>query len=539
MDSIVPSRRIHTSRKGNKENCQSVHGSKSFVKQDKTSAAPFQRKGNKKEPVLSSNDPLKFKPTDATLVYNVVKKVATVQRDGMGSCTATTQRQTHSQAFITEHSAKIPKISAEAPKPPAAVAPVKAAPGLYKGRIIQSKIGSIWKSSSSLNGPDPKAPAVRTEIVGNVAKSRSKSVSEVPARGTCQPAVIRSKSAVDKRSRVTKPAAGSRAAAAFASTRPPTRTVPTATVAPKPKVTVTDKKVSRPPASSSLSQYRLNVETAEERRAKLAEWLASKGKTLKRPAMAASAAPAKIKIAAKSRGCPKPLSGLGNEARPAAHREREAEADAQCAELRKTPLVMESSLQLLEDSELDPQDGVEDIVVNLCRALEAMEPPSGCSDDTQVTTQNNDAEMESSKPEDGRCEEIEPVVSEEDDSDEEEEVGSDEDVRELLAEEASVIKYSIKTTPYLQSVKKTLEGEADTTSSRKKINIGDLKLVTPVRRSSRIHRKSSRLPAMLLDHDPSVSSLAELVTLDHDPNAFVCRRNTALLDELPADRNGH
>ena len=86
---------------------------------------------------------------------------------------------------------------------------------------------------------------------------------------------------------------------------------------------------------------------------------------------------------------------------------------------------------------------------------------------------------------------------------------------------------------FLLSVKKTLEGEARATGSSKKNTIKDLKFLTPVRRSCRIQRKSSRLPGMLTDHDPCVSSLAELVQLDDDANAYIYRKNPALLEELP------
>lgn len=54
-----------------------------------------------------------------------------------------------------------------------------------------------------------------------------------------------------------------------------------------------------------------------------------------------------------------------------------------------------------------------------------------------------------------------------------------------------------------------------------------------MRRSSRIHNKSSQLPKMLVDPDPCVSSLAELVKLDDNPNAYIYRKNTALVADLP------
>lgn len=70
-------------------------------------------------------------------------------------------------------------------------------------------------------------------------------------------------------------------------------------------------------------------------------------------------------------------------------------------------------------------------------------------------------------------------------------------------------------------------------TSRRKSNIKDLKFLTPVRRSCRIQRKASFLPTMLVDHDPCVSSLAELVKLDDDSNAYIYRKNPALLEDLP------
>lgn len=87
----------------------------------------------------------------------------------------------------------------------------------------------------------------------------------------------------------------------------------------------------------------------------------------------------------------------------------------------------------------------------------------------------------------------------------------------------------------LNSVKKAIADDASRSTSRRKSNIKDLKFLTPVRRSCRIERKSTRLPTMLVDHDPCVSSLAELVKLDDDDdaNAYIYRKNPALLEDLP------
>lgn len=101
-------------------------------------------------------------------------------------------------------------------------------------------------------------------------------------------------------------------------------------------------------------------------RAKLAEWLASKGKTLKRPAMTA-AGPSETKVSAK------PEPDLKPQPEPApcleAHESDSAAAhcaDTQTAELtHQTPVIMNTTLHLLENSDADlpvvPQDKVDDV----------------------------------------------------------------------------------------------------------------------------------------------------------------------------------
>ncbi|XP_042355120.1 cytoskeleton-associated protein 2 [Plectropomus leopardus] len=582
MENVAVPRRNHTNKKGNKENAQPAHGSKSLTKRDKTTVTPFQLT-NKKEESLSVNCPLKAKaPTKST--SETLKKVKTLQKDGKMAATDVKQRQTHSQAFLTQQAARIQKIVAEAPKPQAALPSSKSAPGMYKGKIVQSKIGSIWKSTSSLGAADPKPSAPKTEGQrgGNVTKHRSKSVVDLTRHVAQKPVPTRSKSVSDRSAQVSKPAVTSRPPAGFHSARPAARTLPATQasttsrntkVAPikrsetqnsKPKVTATEKKVNKP-VSSAQSQYRFTVETAEERRAKLAEWLASKGKTFKRPAMT-TAEPPKTKVSAKPDADLKPQSHT--EPQPAAPCNPEPEPRLEAHEPEPatthshTPVLMNTTLDLLENSDADPpvepQDSVDDIVVNLCEALEAMETPSRCDDVFQVTDLCNNVEMVHKKPKD-ECKDEEPKretpedVSEQpkveqvkdkaEESDDQrvetddEEVESDDDVGVIETtpqmENASVIKYSVKTTPYLQSVKKTIADEVGTSSSRRKSNIKDLKFLTPVRRSCRIQRKSARLPTMLVDHDPCVSSLAELVKLDDDPNAYIYRKNEALMEDLP------
>ncbi|XP_045143012.1 cytoskeleton-associated protein 2 [Echinops telfairi] len=88
--------------------------------------------------------------------------------------------------------------------------------------------------------------------------------------------------------------------------------------------------------------------------------------------------------------------------------------------------------------------------------------------------------------------------------------------------DSCMIKYNVSTTPYLQSVKNKML--FDETNSIFK----ELKFLTPVRRSRRLQEKISKLPEMLKDHYPCVSSLEQLTELGSNTDAFVCRPNAAL-----------
>ncbi|XP_008426473.1 cytoskeleton-associated protein 2 isoform X2 [Poecilia reticulata] len=540
MDTVTISLRKHPNHKGNKENTQPPTGAKSFVKTGPTSAVPFQIKANKREDVFNKDDSLRAKGKQL----------------GRKPVSGETQRKLQRDTKDVKAQILKPTV-AEAPKQT-----LKPAPGMYKGRIVQSKIGSIWKSSDSLSAAVIKPPASKLEsekVKDTAIKKRSKSVTEVSRQVAKRPVPMRSKSVSDQSHQVGRPPVGNCRPAGFCSARPPTRTL-AATLPPatsrsttvaatkarggqntKPKIPVTDKKASRPVISSAPSQYRVATETAEEKRAKLAEWLASKGKTLKRPAMTTKAPP-KTKLTTKVKVDPKvpenvdlePGSQCGVEPNPSVQHE----IPAPSVETRREggsaqspiPGIMNTTLDLLDDSE---------IVVNLCDALEAMAIPSASSDDADAQCdQAEECRDEEQKDEQTETKEESEVKQEDvEESEDDSEDDSNDDVMETTPQtSASVIKYSVKTTPYLQSVKKTIEGKVNASASRRKSNIKDLKFLTPVRRSSRIHHKSSHLPSMLTDHDPCVSSLAELVKLDDDPNAYIYRKNPALLQELP-DQN--
>ncbi|XP_026184208.1 cytoskeleton-associated protein 2 [Mastacembelus armatus] len=545
MDKVAVTGRKHINKKENKENAEPTHGSKSFIKRAKTSVAPLPLKSNDRVEPLAKSGPLNPKAKQTETVAQ--KKLRTVQKDGKGAVAVTDvkQQEIYSRVFFTEQSVKLKKIVSETSKPPSAVPSSRPAPGLYKGKIVQSKIGSIWKSSVTMGGADPKPAAQKTEnhMVGNVPKGRSKSVSDLPGPRMPKPTSARSKSAFSRPAQVSKPTV---------TNRPFARTMPaTLTNTSSRNTAVAPTKVNRPSVSSTLSQYRCTRETAEEKKTKLAEWLASKGKTLKRPAMT-TAGSTKVRVSAKPDTHLKFQSHV--ELEPAAQSKPQSDhcVDAELLTESQTQTIMNTTLELLEDSDanlpVDSKDNMDDIVVNLCHALEAMLTPSS-GDVAQVTA---DVQKEDGEPKDECTEEVknempwegreslkvEKVKNEEENRDEvemddfEEVESHNEGVTTPKREDASVIKYSVKTTPYLQSVKKTI-GEASTSTSGRKSNIKDLKFLTPVRRSCRIQRNTSHLPSMLLDHDPCVSSLAELVKLDDDPNAYIYRKNPVLLEDLP------
>ncbi|XP_069323787.1 cytoskeleton-associated protein 2 isoform X1 [Eulemur rufifrons] len=85
-----------------------------------------------------------------------------------------------------------------------------------------------------------------------------------------------------------------------------------------------------------------------------------------------------------------------------------------------------------------------------------------------------------------------------------------------------LIKYNVSSTPYLQSVKKKVQFDETNPTFK------ELKFLTPVRRSRRLEEKTSKLPDMLKDHYPCVSSLEQLTELGSETDAFVCRPNAAL-----------
>ncbi|XP_016345864.1 cytoskeleton-associated protein 2-like [Sinocyclocheilus anshuiensis] len=601
MESVV--------RKSNKENSKPVCGPKkqvicNIVSKQKVicKSAPLQSKNDLKEDISGTREKEK-----------VVRPKAKTNAD------PTKRNNTLSQAFRTQQTVRHKKLVEEVHKPPSTVSAIqKSKPGTYKGRVVRSKIDCFRKPSEDekttekkviskpdVTRPKPELSKVRSKSVtslpaytkprvNSALSSRPKSVSDIQLNATEKPV---QKSISHKRIPQKFPGTVSQAGVCAPLRSAPLATGRSAISKPsalkkkdmtvqveKPKTATTEQKVCRP-VTSTVSQYKMQIETAEERRAKLAEWLASKGKALKRhPISEKSSA-----FSLKPKPAPQPKTGpkatIGSQSEHAVQTEAvkptaALKPDNQTNDIevpdnktvcsRRSSNIMNTTLDFLDNSDMDlPVDleiRMESLVLNLCDKLEAMETPSSCEDgvnfdksdvvaekrmEVQMEEQKTDKVFEileeeelgdeeditedtkkaviKNEDDDQEPKEKKPFASEDDDSDEEMKNTTPEMVG------ASIVKYNVKTTPYLQSVKKIIECEtAPGSGSRRKSTIKDLKFLTPVRRSTRIQRKSSRLPGMLNDHDACVSSLAELVQMeDADANAYIYRKNPALLEDLP------
>ncbi|XP_066506447.1 cytoskeleton-associated protein 2 isoform X2 [Hoplias malabaricus] len=626
-------------KKSNKENTKPVATQKRpepknvISKQRPVKAAPLQSKNDRKE---EKKEVSVGEKSEAKEQVKPVTKTTTVSDPNT--------RKTLSQAFRTEQSVRHRKLVAEAPKPPSTVLS-KPVPGTYKGRVVKSKIDCFRKPSlseektsevtttSKFTKPSVPKPKPKSGL-GTLSKVQSKSVTTLPGSSKPRPGPSfpsRTKSVSDAQLNVTekpiqrsvsqrtippkgpaftRPTVPHSARPAAVSTARPESSKVTSFIKkkepvirsskPKPAAPVIERKIQRP-ASSTISQYRVQTDTTDERRAKLAEWLASKGKTLKRPPMSEKTAPKANKPAPQPKATEEPSKLPETETQTQTEPTRPGSEEIKRTQLqqdtvpRNKPVfssspshILNTTLDLLDNSDMDlpvdPEIRMESLVLNLCDKLDAMETPSrenGGSRSESLTETSiscgNDTESEESdeaenlfnvkvedttekefeileeeelnlKKEDGVTEErkevkedpAEKVPEQKEKKLFEDDVDEKMDFAEAEVKGASVVKYSVKTTPFLQSVKKRIECEdqAPCSTSRRKSAIKDLKFLTPVRRSSRIQRNSSRLPEMLNDRDPCVSSLAELLQLeDADSSAYIYRKNPALLEQLP-DQTG-
>ena len=144
--------RRNPTKKGNKENAEPAYGSKSARNGSKTvPAVPLHMKSM--ETQLNKRGDSKQGDMQTLKTSNTVQKNAKAMPAGK-----TNNRRTLSKAFLTEQAVKQRKII-EAAKPPLPQQHIKPTPGMYKGKVVQSKIGSMWKSSVAAKEGEQKPTA--------------------------------------------------------------------------------------------------------------------------------------------------------------------------------------------------------------------------------------------------------------------------------------------------------------------------------------------------------------------------------------------
>ncbi|XP_010185778.1 PREDICTED: cytoskeleton-associated protein 2-like, partial [Mesitornis unicolor] len=101
-------------------------------------------------------------------------------------------------------------------------------------------------------------------------------------------------------------------------------------------------------------------------------------------------------------------------------------------------------------------------------------------------------------------------------------------LQELREVVLDILKAADQTSEALPSLPPSIKLQVTSASRGKEPLEGpELKFVTPVRRSLRVERAGSRYPEMLKDHDPVVSSLSEILDAEEDTQ-FLFRKNEAL-----------
>lgn len=201
-----------------------------------------------------------------------------------------TQRKTLSQAFRTEQTLRHRKLVLETQKPPSSVPPKPLLPGTYKGRVVQSKIDCFRKPQSGHETkPSENKPKAETAVrsksattlsassragVQSSLESRAKSWSDaqvnmqktVPQRRIQTKTSVRTATISAKPSTITTKLSTISRKPVTMSARPPTVTSFIKKKEPSKPAAVAREQKPQKSVSSSISQYRVRVESAEERR---------------------------------------------------------------------------------------------------------------------------------------------------------------------------------------------------------------------------------------------------------------------------------
>lgn len=483
------------------------------------------------------------------------------------------------------------------PKPP-----TKPVLGAYRGKIVQSKINSFRKNSENQNLPENKTQAERPQSSASVPARtlvRPSGNDVKPKRPVIPPVSLQTRPPSTLTKSKSEPVTVRRTTLyqqrpiqqKAQPIKPPLRNGavknnPVMTREKKssaPVKTLPGPQQSKPaPPLPTASKFIRPRETAEERRARLAEWKQSKGKVMKRP-------PGTVSVLSTC-NVPKEMPEIKPEPEEEPKEEPRqlywatmAEEDEQelftlkihqtfggCKRLIDEGCSREEVLSILEKqiqtvpearklsgyweclAHLEKRDGQLYKVIAVCEEAVA----AGAQPLEQLRAILADA-LEQLKPD---PEESVKKENEEDLKSEETEVkeetvettvkgksGRGKDRAAKLEPKSpstpdrppksectpqngdaasSVIKFEIRSTPHLEKMKKLQLNDGES-------GIKSYKFLTPVRRSSRLEHKSHRLPDMLKDHDPCISGIDQLGDLedtDACSSAYIFRKNSALKD---------
>uniref|UniRef100_A0A8D2B3F8 Cytoskeleton associated protein 2 n=1 Tax=Sciurus vulgaris TaxID=55149 RepID=A0A8D2B3F8_SCIVU len=323
-------------------------------------------------------------------------------------------------------------------------------------------------------------------------------------------------------------------------------------------------------AKSTIDRSAQPKETAEERKARLSEWKTSKGKVLKRPPNSVVTPPTSEGQNEKpigsfwttmaeedeqrlftekvnktiseclnliNKGCPKEeiLVTLNDLIKNIPDAKKLVKYWICLVRIEPITSPIENIISIYEKAILagaQPIEEMRHVIVDILTMKSQEKVKLGENIETyaskeqveEVNTEDIGVNLEPEKPEIENKHHRNVVFKdyEEEQDDKMEDPTNDVKTPDTETRASCLIKYNVSTTPYLQSIKKKMQLDESNSAFK------ELKFLTPVRRSRRLQEKTSKLPDMLKDHYPCVSSLEQLSELGGKTDAFVCRPNAAL-----------
>ncbi|KAM9319867.1 cytoskeleton-associated protein 2 [Gastrophryne carolinensis] len=349
-----------------------------------------------------------------------------------------------------------------------------------------------------------------------------------------------------------------------------------------PVSVLTNRQQTNPLTKPPVGKFPRQGESAEERKARLAEWRASKGIVMKRPpiseALPDTHKTQKEELEIKSepdepKEEPRQLFWvtMAEEDEQEVFTLKISQIFAECQKLINEGIPKEEILCVLEKqienipeakklsryweclARLEQREGqlykvievcekavaagaqpLDDLRTILADALEKLKADSGESQSKENEDQINEeepkanevkSELEESTLDDKKKRGRRRAMKHEPKSSTTPEKASKcENSPENEAATSSVIRFNISTTPHLEKMRRLQMQEGQS-------SIKGYKFLTPVRRSSRLEKKSHTFPDMLKDHDPCIAGISQLEELEDPescPNAYIFRKNEAL-----------